>query len=365
ADNSGTKSGTTKKDNQETKKPDTQPGPDRPSDPGGKDPSKPGGKAPIKKGPEKPIEPVPGAKLARLYQPGVTLTSAQIAELKKTFEGQAAVVRGGPPPRVVRVGRTLPEEPGNYRSLEAAWGAIDGDTAIEIHDNGPLLVPPLALGKAANLSLRAAPGFRPLVAWDLASAPRPTWFELADGRLTLQDLDLVAKWPDTPTIGPACLFQINGGEVRAQNCSFSTSGKGPKSITAIRLQDKIGSKCRLQRCFCRGGNLTAVESHSLRAEVVVEDSLLLSGTAPALKVACTDRLPTQGRVLRSTVVAGQHFLHLEPLEAGGQPGLNWFTLDSFLARYDAGPAGTLISRPAGASQSLPSWRSVNCLVAGW
>src|SRR5205823_5591072 len=74
----------------------------------------------------------------------------------------------GPAFRVSRVDRG---GPGRYfATLAAACAAAEPDkeTVIEIHDNGPLSEPAVAV-TGRSLVLRGGRGYRPLLAWDTAT----------------------------------------------------------------------------------------------------------------------------------------------------------------------------------------------------
>jgi hypothetical protein len=70
---------------------------------------------------------------------------------------------------VARVGRAPQALPGpGYPSLAAALEAAPAGkpVVLEVHDNGPLFETPGALA-GRDLTVRAGPGYRPLVVWDL------------------------------------------------------------------------------------------------------------------------------------------------------------------------------------------------------
>src|SRR5439155_22531750 len=102
--------------------------------------------------------------------------------------------------------RRQPREAGQYASLVEAARAVQEkggvgapgmkracDAIIEIHDNGPLYESAAAFtGK--SVLIRAAPGYRPLICWDLdreTLKPLPPLLSIQDGSLTLEGIEVV------------------------------------------------------------------------------------------------------------------------------------------------------------------------------
>lgn len=247
------------------------------------------------------------------------------------------------------------------------------DLVIEIADNGPLFEPPVAVS-GRNLIIRAAAGYRPLLAWDLtspSSAAPGQWISVADGNLTLANIDLVARVTETQARGLDALVRVNGGDFRAENCTFSVAGTAPTGLAALRFEgartDKLRSQASFSRCYLRGSPLTAVQLITPGAQVFLEDSIVLTGAQPAFSVQGSSSLmPMTIRALRSTICVGQTLLRLRPASAGDlTPALGWLAWDSLLAIHGSSPGSAILDLQPGTSTADMQWRSVNCLYTGW
>ncbi|HET6879681.1 MAG TPA: protein kinase [Pirellulales bacterium] len=134
------------------------------------------------------------------------------------------------------------------RFTEAIALLRDGD-AIEIHGNGPFSIPRLRLDNK-GLTVRAAPGYRPvLVAKDKLAYLAP-WFEIYGGSITLDGCDFYSDDANWAFLG-------EGPQWEWRNCRFITHGglaslPGPGQRLTIRdsLIWTIGSP-DLQVIHCR------------------------------------------------------------------------------------------------------------------
>jgi serine/threonine protein kinase len=219
------------------------------------------------------------------------------------------------PPR--RVDPPLASDPfvleDRARGFETLASAIaeaqDGDT-VTIHGNGPFVIQPLQVrGKA--LTIRAGPGFRPLLQW--AGVPRgPFWRPLlaTDRALTLEGLDLYREFSlrtrepahliwcqQAPLLmidcrlrvphGSAVLVCRNPSAVELRNCSLvahalalcvEVGDDGPCSIrltsNSISLEDVNGT------ALC----VYASEIHKkARARLLLENNTVRAGQLATLK----------------------------------------------------------------------------------
>src|SRR5262249_47313528 len=108
----------------------------------------------------------PAPVAARMYEPTPPL---DLIALRKEFLGPFATFPEPPQKaKVVSVSRWSADK-SVARTLADAWNMVVGEEAaiIEIHDQGPLFVPPLPLSRCRQPWLRAGPGFRPLLAWSV------------------------------------------------------------------------------------------------------------------------------------------------------------------------------------------------------
>jgi eukaryotic-like serine/threonine-protein kinase len=299
--------------------------------------------------------------LPRLFEPRPPI---DIARLRTEIEGPFAEAVPEVADLTLRVGRAGGTTAASFRSLAEACAMVPtGKTAlIEIHDNGPLFEADLPILKDKNLWIRGAAGFRPIISWDLAGErkARPFWLSLENGRLRLEKLNFVCKWGEAGSLGPATLFELTNGQFHASDCVFSVAGKHPRGLSLLRLQGDRPSQCEWTRCHGRGTDLTFVNLQGPGAEVMIRDSLLVSGDRPLIESASRGKEPATVRVLRSTLAGCKTLLWLHPAD-DPVPPLYWIGCDSLLAQSDARADGDLIL----AEKGVVKWRAVNCVYAGW
>lgn len=272
--------------------------------------------------------------------------------------------------KVVRISRTAAPGAASFRSLaDALAKTADAETTVlEIHDQGPLFVPSLPAVSKRRLFLRGGEGYRPLVAWE---SPTGALLTLASGELVLEDIDIVAAG-DADKAGTA-LFNLRGASLQARNCTFSIAGKHKGGLALANLEG-IGSaetrgvpqRFHLQRCYGRGSSLVAVRVDNTPAEVLIEDSLLLSSRGPLLEGRSRDDEAIELRFVRSTLVSGQNLIMWRSPAKGGTPLVHGHVLDSILAHTDATATdGDLVRLTDGATPRLMSWRAMGGVYAGW
>jgi hypothetical protein len=278
-------------------------------------------------------------------------------------------------------GNEGPTYPGLARAVEKAGppGAV-----VEVRDNGPLFETGFtAAGK--HLVVRAAPGYRPLVVWDLARAlaetrnPKPdiAFLSCEGGSLTLEGVDVVLLCPASlPENAVLTFLQARQADVTVRNCTFSVANKGKAGVTLVQMAGPVErggvvpvvhepTRCRVSTTYARGNTLTALDLRT-PGDVLVEDSLVAGGEPALVKVKATDEQGVTLRVVRSTLVCGKDFLTVEPLRPiDRKPWCRWVGVDSLLSRSRVEAEGSLVVLPGEAAPVNMQWQSVNCLYAGW
>src|SRR5262249_9578284 len=161
-------------------------------------------------------------------------------------------------------------------TLGAAFAATASDklNIIEIADNGPLFEVPAAV-TSRSILLRAAAGYRPLIAWDFGRTSDRTapFIAVAQGSLALEGLDLVLKWPDEAATEPGRVLRVKDGDRLVRNCTFSASGKVQGGLTLAQLErtkpEEAPCRCRLDHCYVRGTSLQLLDLREPRTEVLI------------------------------------------------------------------------------------------------
>jgi hypothetical protein len=323
----------------------------------------------------------PVAEQPQLHSPALLYPGAaalNVKELHREFQGPWATPVAIPPDApVYRVRRlAVPDESKSATTFEtlaaACTAAAPGKvTVIEIHDNGPLHEAPLTIANR-SLVLRAGPGYRPLIVWDVersasAGGHAGVFLSLEGGDLTLGNLDLAVDWTERER-GPACLVRVANGELLSWGSTFSVAGQHKAGVTLVRFEGAgpERKRCRLTRCVGRGDNITALDLRAPSAEVMLDNCLLVGGDRPLLRY----QAPAAGesgatlRLIRSTLIASKDFCQVQG-KGAAEPALSWMLWDTLIARRGRQPDGVLLDLPAQAGPTGLRWRALNSLYAGW
>ncbi len=312
-----------------------------------------------------------------LYKPSQPV---DIAALRKEIQAPWSGVSAPAKPVELVVGRLLAGTSNkNYRSLSAACKVVPaGSTAvIELRDNGPFYDLPAVLADR-SLVVRAAPGYHPLLVWDVErtleerrrnrSESGPLAFlDVQHGDLTLQGIQVCLQWPDAPSEGVA-LLRVENGHLDVADCTFSVAGKPRDGLALARFRatNTQGRRCRFQRCHVRGAGLTMLNLDAPGAQVLFDNCLLVGGDAPLLQVKASTEQTTHLRAVRSTMIGDKNLLTVRPAtERDHEPALAWLGWDVLLSRKGNEGGGALLRLDNSVDMRRMNWRAVNCLYAGW
>lgn len=291
----------------------------------------------------------------------------------------AAATKNEPKAKIIPVSRGLPTGSEGFRSLAEAWAAIKPDepTIIEIRDQGPLYASGLPALVKPNVTLRAGEGFRPLIAWDTqdkAKLARPL-FQIQQGKLAFENLDFAVKWLDAG-VDEAAWILSRAGEVNLRGCTFSQAGKLPKGTSVLKagfvsLTTELGlpvasptAKFKVENCYCRGLDQRLLQVLQSSVQILVQNSLVLGSPASLVQVAARPDDSVGLRLIRSTFLAGQNFLQVQP-EGAGPKVQAWLT-DALLSHSDPrSDQGDLIVLDGGMSNKNVDWQALNSVYAGW
>lgn len=261
-----------------------------------------------------------------------------------------------------------------FTTLTAALAnaRADGETIVEIQDNGPLFVGPVVL-KGKSILLRAGKGFRPVLAWDTQHpgyAKAESLFTVGQANLTLENLDLVLKRTESIAPNLGSFVKVTDGALQASHCTFSVAGTDARAAPALQLDGASTQerpvRCLLHRCFVRGADLIALDVRSPGAEIRIDGSLMVNAARPLIQFQGAAAVPTQIKLLRSTLVSGQTLLHARPATAGDRsPAIKVLVWDSLLAFSGHQRTGELLGLGTDSEVKNLQWRSVNSICTGW
>jgi len=274
----------------------------------------------------------------------------------------------------VRKVRRIPTENGSFRSIAEALAA-PGPAVIEIADNGPFFELPTDFGNR-EVWIRAAPGFRPLLIWDLPATlakrrldkktDQPLVFWHGTGqRWIFEGLDLAWHIPET-LAEPFVVLDRPAGEVQFRACTLSSVGKPRQQATLLRVVgSETGTRLFLDRCHVRMTGVQLLHLDAPAAEVRIDGCLITAAYATTLHLQNHDKTPTQLRLFRSTLAAAPRLIQLGPSRPEQpQPAFLLTAWDSVLASLDRSADLLTLDSSIKDSSSIQV-RSLNVLYAGW
>jgi hypothetical protein len=276
-----------------------------------------------------------------------------------------------PQSSILVVNRFVDERKGpSFGSLAEACAAAlpNRETIIEIRDNGPLFETSVPI-TGRRVVIRPAKGYRPLLAWDVqpGGATRlPYLFSVSQGAIRLENLDLVVKCTEAGQAGLGGLIRVDNGEVAAEGCTISVSGRQRSDFAVIQLASGACA-CRLDRCYLRGVDLMALNVLTPQAEIMLRGCLIVGGNRPLLDVLGKGgSFRTNVSVAQSTLVAGHTLLRVRPASPlDKEPAIHFLGWDTLLARFGIQGGGELLDLQDDVGTTNMKWEAVNCLYAGW
>jgi hypothetical protein len=196
-------------------------------------------------------------------------------------------------------------------------------------------------------------------------------FQIENGRLALEGIDLALKVPEGQQDAEAGLIRLGAGALLVEDCTFSLAGRAQSGLDAVRLDGtasgETASDCTLRRCFFRGPDMTAIDIQGPGVTVLAEQCLLVGQEQPIIEIRgqTTDR-PASVRVAHSTLVGGRE---LCAVDAARSRDFRFPTQlvfwDSLLARSAAAEGGEMLKLGKNVPVLNIQWRAANCLYAGW
>lgn len=306
-------------------------------------------------------------------QPGTKTPTADLPPDDPSDPAPAAESRATAP-HVIVTRNAVGNDGLRFTTLTAALAnaRADGETIVEVQDNGPLFIAPVVL-KGKSILLRAGKGYRPVLAWDTQHpgyAKGEPLITVSQANLTLENVDLVLKRTESIAPNLGSFIKITDGALQASHCTFSVAGTDARAASALQL-DGVGTqerpvRCLLHRCFVRGADLQVLDVRSPGAEIRIDGSLLVNATRPLIQVLGAAATPTQVRLLRSTLVTGQTLLQVRPAVVGDRsPAIKVLSWDSLLAFSGHQKTGDLVNLGPDSDLKNFQYRSVNSICTGW
>ncbi len=146
---------------------------------------------------------------------------------------------------------------------------------IQIRHDGPVPIKPVELTQAtADITLKPAPGFHPVLTLGETSNKDAALFRLGDGKLRLEGLEFYLRPGQKGFTAQSVVDMIGGGECQFKSCVATLEEPDGKPLALVMLTDpsqvmKMESttprqqtpRVQVERCFIRGqGDLLAVRA---------------------------------------------------------------------------------------------------------
>jgi serine/threonine protein kinase len=285
---------------------------------------------------------------------------------------------------VLRVTRGVAAQADSFPVFADAWrdAGKRASAVLEIHDRGPLAIPSLPPLGAAQVTIRAAPGIRPLLVWDKKPGDKSAdWMPLERGSLILEDVDLLVR---DDTDEPAACFALNGGDASARNVNLFQADPAKGSIALFRLTGRgalaqrkgrngailvaaeAGQLARLESCFLRGPGVMAAHVSAVNADLLIDRSLVVGKRQPAFSIVGQGGDIANVRALRSTIASAKAIVHFQPAEGQAiAPRLGFFSLDALLSNPGPNAGGAILSLDESVGTSGLAAKIANSAFAGW
>lgn len=224
----------------------------------------------------------------------------------------------------------------NFPTIEEALQAVPADGAvITLRGSGPFPLSPVNLAKRKRILLTTTtPQDRPVIILKPGDDPAITGLTLNEGLLELRGLHFIIERQAFP--GSMQAIQVMDGQLVVSQCSFTATGNFTNSAIAMSVESTTDStsvpgiepRLLVDRVLVRGDGLTGLSIHRANVDAVVRDSLMVTGSAPAIDIgghltAAADVPTTKPRrivrIQRCTLSAQKQVCELSVDPAGKPP----------------------------------------------
>lgn len=254
---------------------------------------------------------------------------------------------------------------------------------IQLTGSGPFVLRPIRSNQKL-IFIQAVGGSRPLIVLRPADEGAPeVVLHQTGGTLRLEGLDLLANAAQFPGESPLEFIRVTGGDLCVKDCSFSVRGARAGRISAVRLDGAArhssidAPRVQIDRCSFRGTNLIAMDIDAEAVDVFVRDSLLVTGSAPALNVRGSYQSEEGSsrlfRFFSSTLSSQKNAFELAASGADSPISTGLYFQNSLVAATGGNAEPNLLSlenwprSPAGTKPLYRNldWKSKNSVFMGW
>ncbi len=211
-------------------------------------------------------------------------------------------------------------------------------------------------------------------------AGQPIALDVSIPILEFDGLDLFFQVDDDSAQQPAVAIHAGAGELLLRDCSVQVLGNLQANIVALQIEKPatadLSATTRLlfDRSVIMGPQLTALQLDSDHADIVIRDSLIVSGSAPALQIAQSRATAAESqrslRLIGDTIVSRSHAVELlNGLSVGDVAPTQITAIDTVFANTAAVESAAMLAlqnwpRTAGQLQNL-TWESTGSAYQGW
>jgi len=234
----------------------------------------------------------------------------------------------------------------NFATLEDALQATPASGAvIKLPGSGPFPLPFIDLKQRKRIVIMPATAQdRPVIALKPGANQTTAGLKLSDGTLDLRSLHFSI---DRPALAGALrVIEVTDGQLLVQQCSFTSSGTSSDASVAMVVHSAadatsipaIEPRLLVDRVLVRGEGLGGISIRRANLDAVVRDSLLVTGSAPAIELdgyvaaGATDVVTARPRrilrIQRCTLCAQTRIFDLAVDDAGKPPQTALFLRDS-------------------------------------
>ena len=264
----------------------------------------------------------------------------------------------------------------HFANLDEALQATDRvGGVLRLIGNGPFVLTRVDLSKAKKIVVTgASPQDQPLIIVRPSETSGSLGIAVTNGILDLRGLHFALDRSTVNDLTPTKIISVTDGQLFVRKCSFTASGNDAADATALEFTSKqdsqnvpaIESQLLLDHVTVRGNGLTALHLDRTLADVVIQDSLIVTGTAPAISVAgklaggnadIVDAKPRRTiRVFRSTLSGRKQILELSAENTAKPPTTAIYFHDSICTAEGSGNTAVLAS--------ATRWPSVSSTTTG-
>ena len=247
---------------------------------------------------------------------------------------------------------------------------------VRLIGNGPFVLSRVEISNAKKIVVTGAtPQDQPLVIVRPGESGSSLGIAVNNGILELRGLHFALDRSTSNDSTQTKMISVTDGQLFVRKCSFTANGNDVSDAIAIEFTSKQDSQnvpviephALLDHVTIRGNGLTGLQIDRTMSEIVVQDSLFITGTAPAISVAgklntgladMVDSKPRRTiRVFRSTLCGRKHIFEFAAENSLKPPTTAIFLQDSICTAEGAGNSAVIVS--------AIHWPSVTSTAAGW